>query len=54
VKLTRGFGWSEEVCGGGSAVDRKEVRWWIAGDRDRPVLFIAQDEEDKREEESQK
>ena len=31
-----------------------EVRRWIAGDRDRPVLFIAQDEEDKREEKSQR
>ena len=32
----------------------QEVRRWIASDRDRPVLFIAQDEEDKREEKSQR
>ena len=36
-----------EVAGDGEGSAR-----WIAGDRDRPVLFIAQDEEDKREEKS--
>ena len=53
VKLTRGLGGYEGVCGGVSAADRGRRRceggrqWKVANNWAWPGLFIAQDEQDK-------